>query len=172
MSAGTAGAPQEIERKFLLAGPPDLTLLAAACDGMHTVEIEQRYLPAPAGVERRVRRTVTAGTTSYVITEKRPSNDPRIRTEIERPAGVAEWNAAVAATTGSPIVKTRRSFDHADHRFELDQFHAPLTAWLLEVELDAADQHVTLPPFLGPLTEVTADPAWRNSALSRRTPAG
>jgi len=159
----------EIERKYLLARPPDLEAIAAAGD-VDTVEIEQRYLDAPPGVERRVRRQRYGdGRTTYVLTEKRAVPGTSLeREESERTISAAGYEAAVEGTTGAPIRKRRHRFTCDGQRFELDEFLEPVQAWLLEIELAAGDVEVRLPELLAVDREVTDDPAWRNAAIAAK----
>ncbi len=159
----------EIERKFLVAGTPDLAEVAAASGGVDTADLEQRYLDAPPGVERRVRRQRSAAGERHVQTEKRPvPGTNREREESERDMTAAEYAVAARSTQGAVIRKRRHRFTWDGQRFELDQFLEPVEAWLLEIELVGVDDEVRLPPFLAVEREVTDDPAWRNAAIARR----
>lgn len=159
----------EIERKYLLASPPDLDEIRARCGDLQVAEIEQRYVDAPAGVERRVRRRTSGGLTSYVLTEKRPVAGSTLeRTEDETTIEVDRYEAEATATDGAVIRKRRHHFVHDGQAFELDQFFEPIDAWLLEIELTDPTDEVRLPPFLAIAREVTDDRQWRNAAIARR----
>lgn len=157
--------PLEIERKYLLVEAPDLSEIARHT-AISTLEIEQRYLPAGPGSERRVRRQEANGTVTYTLTEKVSGDDPLVRHETERLVGFDVWQDAVSA--GAPRVsKSRHVFVYDGQRFELDELLEPRRAWLLEVELASAHDEVRLPPFLVIDREVTSDPYWKNAAIAR-----
>lgn len=159
----------EIERKYLLAEPPDLDEIRAHCGEVEVSEIEQRYVDAPAGVERRVRRKVSGGVTTYVLTEKRAMAGSNLaRAEDEDAIDVERYEEVATGTVGAVIRKLRHTFVHEGQAFELDQFMEPIGAWVLEIELDDPGDEVRLPPFLAIAREVTDDPAWRNAAIARR----
>ncbi len=159
----------EIERKYVLAREPDLVAVAAATGGVDTVEIEQRYLDAPPGVERRVRRQTTPTGVRHVRTEKRAVAGTSLeREETEADITATDYADAARSTVGAVIRKRRHRFTWEGQRFELDQFLEPIDAWLLEIELADVDSDVRLPPFLPVDREVTDDPAWRNAAIASR----
>lgn len=168
--AGALGDPEplEIERKFLLATTPDLThpVLAAA----PTVDIFQTYLPSTVEGEQRVRSRTVAGVTTFTHTTK-SDVDSAVRVEVETPLGEEKYRLmlGLADPDTVPVTKTRRVFVVGNQRFELDELHSPVTGWLLEVELITTDDPVAVPAFLGPVTEVTDDPAWRNRSLATAT---
>ncbi len=165
----TGGVATEIERKYLLAQPADLDALRAECGDIEVSDIEQRYLDAPAGVERRVRRELSHGEATHVLTEKRAVAGTNVeRIEDERPLDAEEYQLVARDTVGATIRKRRHRFVHDGQAFELDEFIEPIDAWLLEIELSSADQPVGLPPPLEIEREVTDDPAWRNSTIARR----
>ena len=68
------------------------------------------------------------------------------------------------------IDKTRYRIPVGEHIWEVDRFHGDNQGLVVaEVELDSEDQPFERPPWLG--EEVTDDPRYYNSALSR-TPYG
>lgn len=85
---------------------------------------------------------------------------------LAAPEAATTFICGGVADVGVPVRKRRRCFVWAGRRWELDEFLAPRTGWLLEVELTSADERVELPPFLTVEREVTADPAWRNAAIA------
>jgi CYTH domain-containing protein/predicted ATPase len=157
--------PMEVERKFLLAAAPDISLLPHA----QPIEIEQTYLLSEEeGIIRRVRkRAQIGGGATYYITEKR-----RLSTgetiEKERIISPRKYlkELANADPTRAVIRKTRYCFAYEGSYFELDQFHTPQGLWLLEVELSDLDQLVEIPDFLWIAKEVTDDPAFKNETLA------
>ncbi len=156
--------PLEIERKYLVrACPPALPVHSV------TVEIEQWYLRTPDAGTARIRRRGRQGHYACTHTVKQDVR-PGERIEIERAITVAEYDAfrAQADPARRPIRKTRTSFLWGAHYFELDTFHDPHPGLcLLEVELDAIDEPVELPPFLEIERDVTDEPAYTNAALAK-----
>ena len=70
-------------------------------------------------------------------------------------------------TGGWSIDKTRYFVPWRGLTWEIDEFHGRHEGLTVaEVELPSSDTEVELPPFIG--EEVTGDPAYYNSALSRR----
>ncbi|CAN5583629.1 hypothetical protein BH10ACT3_BH10ACT3_21610 [soil metagenome] len=155
----------EIERKYLLATPQDMATIAMTVE-VSTSEIDQIYLDAEPGAERRCRRRVRGDQVEYTTTEKRPTDDPTVREEFATAVDADAWQQA-AATDGPRVSKRRHVFDYDGQRFELDELLSPRRAWVLELELADADQAVRLPPFLDIETEFTDDPNWRNVAIAR-----
>lgn len=165
---GALGDPEplEHERKFLLQHAPDLR--HPALEAAIVSDIVQVYLPSVDGAEHRVRARTHAGVTAYTHTVKKPLPDSTSRVEVERPIDQETFDLLSSMRDRSTDVvrKTRYAFVHDDQRFELDQVYAPRTAWLVEAELVTEDDAVSLPTFLGPATEVTDDPDWRNRAIA------
>ena len=169
---GALGDPEplEHERKFLLDRAPNLNdpALAAAV----VSDIVQVYLPSVDDAEHRVRARTHAGVTAYTHTVKKPVPGSTSRVEVERPIDqeTFELLSSMRDRSTDVVRKTRYAFVHDDQRFELDQVYAPRTAWLVEAELVSEADTVSLPAFLGPGTEVTDDPNWRNRAIAGRRP--
>ncbi len=69
------------------------------------------------------------------------------------------------------IRKIRHHFIYENQYFELDQFISPARLkglWMVEIELTNETDRVTLPRWLGPVTEVTADKKYKNRSLAKR----
>lgn len=161
----------EIERKYLLARQPDRELLERL--GARALAIEQVYLlPTSAAPVRRVRIVRTATETRRIYTEKRLLRRG-VREEREEP--IDEATATVLLREADPergtIRKTRWEIPHGRHTLELDVFDAPPGLVLLEIELDDPDEPVEMPGWLGPLTDVTDEPAYFNVELALRVVA-
>lgn len=149
----------EIERKFLLDGPPAGIDLG---DGVH---MRQGYVAEDGGVSVRVRvfddsarLTIKAGTGVA-------------RTEVELDVPVAEAEQLWPFTAGRRVDKTRhRVVLVADDLVaEVDRFHDALDGlWVVEVEFDSveASERFAPPAWFG--REVTGDHRWTNLALSRQ----
>lgn len=158
-------APLEIERKFLLAGAPDLSEIP----GARAVQIEQTYLTSKdPRLEIRVRSRAQDGQASYYRTEK-VTLAPGKRFERERIITPSEYRHLLEAAdpTRMPVKKTRYCFAANALYFELDHFHAPKEMWLLEVELTEDTDEVTLPGFLDVEREVTGEHEFQNAEIAR-----
>jgi CYTH domain-containing protein len=166
---GVVGAPEprEIERKFLLrATPADRPVPIH----FEEVEIEQTYLLGPDGWEARVRRRAQHGASTYSHTLKRTVAAGQ-RAKIEHQITGREYVALLAQADPArrTVKKRRRVFVWANQYFEWDIFLDPRPGLeLLEVEVDALEQPVQLPPFLDVEREVTCDEAHTNYSLAQK----
>jgi len=181
----------EIERKFLLDGPP------AMPEGAEALMIEQGYLPPDAGpespdhagpdalgrsgsegrphsaqaddhTEGRLRRiTTAAGEVHYQHTIKEGAG--LVRRETNRSITAAEFESLWPRTAGRRLTKTRWRVREGDVVWEIDHIEDPEVD-LAEVELPRADAQVEIPPWLSPriVREVTDDPAFTNYELAMR----
>jgi CYTH domain-containing protein/predicted ATPase len=158
--------PFEFERKFSVAVAPSRQALADA--GAVGVDIVQTYLVSPDGEQLRVRRRAQAGAASFTYTRKLPVAGTQARVEVERPISKATYEDLL--TLADPdlvaVEKTRWCFVHDGHYFELDEVHAPVSLWLLEVEVADFDEPVSLPGWLDLGGEVTGQDAWSNATLA------
>ena len=148
--------PVEIERKFLVESDDWRPLSRSSqrfCQG---------YLARGPGPTVRVRR---AGPRAFVTVK----GDGQIaRPEFEYEIPVKDAEAMLADLCHRPLVeKTRHEVWHAGLLWHVDEFAGGNEGLVLaEVELAAVDQRVELPAWAG--REVTDDPGYRNSELSRR----
>jgi adenylate cyclase len=150
----------EIERKFLLPGPPSDDRLGP---GTH---IRQGYLAEEDSVEVRVR--ITDDTSS--VTVKAGSGLSRTEVDVAISAGQAE--ALWPHTVGRRIDKTRHrvALDGLppDHVAEVDIYAGTLEG-LCVAEVEFASEAVAAsfdpPDWFG--REVTGDPSWSNATLAR-----
>lgn len=160
--------PLEIERVFLLDRMPTLP------PGAIALQIEQGYLPEESddatGLEHvregRIRRiTKPDGSVHCMHTIKRGVG--RVRTEIEQPMTLEQFEQLWPRTRERRIIKTRHKVAQDELTWEVDQF-CDLLLVLAEIELPRADTEVTLPPWLAPhvVREVTDEPEYRNFALA------
>ncbi len=145
----------EIERKFLVKNEDWRP-------GPAGVPYRQGYLMADGGLTVRVRR---AGDRGY-LTIKGPSSGPE-RPEFEYAIPVADADAMLTnLVRGGLVDKLRYRRPYSGLVWEVDEFLGDNAGLIVaEVELERADQPVTLPPWVGP--EVTADRRYTNAALSR-----
>ena len=157
---GGAGEDQEVERKYLLRGFPELGGLEA-----EVWEVEQGWLPGERLAER-VRRVRAGGEERWYRTVKLGKGVRRTEVEEETPAklGRALWKL----TRGKRVRKRRYRVADGALVWEIDRFHRRRLV-LAEVELPSEDAPVELPEWLRPYVEreVTGDPAYVNLNLAR-----
>jgi CYTH domain-containing protein len=147
---------QEIERKFLVKGD----FLGEVYESHHIV---QGYLNSAKGRTVRIRIKEDKA----YITVKGPSEDgglSRFEWEKEIPAEDAKKLLGLAEPT--PIGKTRHLVrSSGSHPWEIDVFEGANAGLVIaEIELDAADEPISKPAWLG--EEVTGDRRYYNSWLS------
>ena len=89
------------------------------------------------------------------------------RSEFEYPIPTADAHAMLEEMCPQGVIdKTRYRIRVGEHVWEVDEFHGDNRGLVVaEVELDSEDQPFERPPWLG--EEVTGDPRYYNSALSR-----
>lgn len=158
--------PFEIERKFLIEYP-DFSWLGAQTE-MKREEIAQTYLLCAEGEERRVRRRFADGKAVYVQTIKRPFSGAK-RIEIEEEITKARYDALLLQADSSrrTIEKVRFSFPYAGHALEIDVYPFWGDRAILEIELSAENESISLPQQIRIIREVTDDPRYKNAALAQ-----
>jgi adenylate cyclase len=152
---------REIERKYLLSGLPERVA------GARCVDVDQGYLPG-ARINERIRRVKdAAGALTYVRTIKAGSGLERI--EIEEDAPREFFEAVWPLTRGARVHKRRYYVPEGDVVWEIDEFLDRQELWLAEVELEHAEQQVTIPEWLAPVLvrEVTFEKEFTNHALAK-----
>jgi adenylate cyclase len=144
----------EIERKFLLRG-----------DGWRThadggTAIRQGFLSTDRD---RVVRVRVAGEVGTLTIKGRA--DGATRPEFEWTIPVQEAHELLDTLALRPLIeKTRFRVDHGGHIWEIDVFGGRNRGLrFAEVELDAANEHVALPDWVG--QEITADSRYANARL-------
>jgi adenylate cyclase len=146
----------EVERKFLVGEPPDLS-------GTDADEIEQGYLAIGADGEVRVRRKGE----KLVLTAKRGSGISREEAEVEldREAFESLW----PLTEGRRLHKRRHVIPHGDLKIELDVYEGDLEGLLVaEVEFPSEDDAGRFEPPEWVGDEVTGDERYLNETLATR----
>jgi adenylate cyclase len=146
----------EVERKFLVAEPPDL-------EGADADEIEQGYLAIGADGEVRLRRRGE----QLILTAKRGSGLARdeAEVELERDAFDELW----PLTEGRRLHKRRHVLPHGDLEFEVDVYEADLEGLVVaEIEFpsEEAAREFEPPDWIG--EEVTGDERYLNETLASR----
>lgn len=152
----------EIERKFLVTGE--------AWRAAPPIAISQGYLNRDPHRTVRVR---IAGDRA-VLTIKGLSVGAS-RPEFEYPIPLEDAKALLAICDGPIVEKHRHCVRHAGLTWEVDEFLGDNAGLVVaEVELDAEDQPIEFPGWVG--AEVTDDPRYLNSNLAttpyRRWAAG
>ena len=157
----------EIERKYLIRRPAEDWLRSRP--GASAATLEQCYLTARPGWERRIRRAacLLTGTVRCTLTEKTETAG-LVRTELEREISPAEYEALLAqALPGLPVLrKVRWAFPYAGRTVEIDLYPFWSEQAILEVELLSPEEVPLLPPEIAVLREVTDDPNLKNRALA------
>lgn len=161
------GVPVPVEEEVKMRLP--LTAKDALLNsGIKTesVEIEQTYLLAPDGEERRVRKRSQGAASAYFHCIKSPLGHGK-RIERERLITENEYEGFLARRDpeSSPVLKTRFCYLHNNQSQELDVYISPkMDCTILEVE---TSDKVDLPPFFSDAVDVTGDPTYSNRMLSR-----
>lgn len=147
----------EIERKFLVR---DDSWRGEAGEGLRCV---QGYLCVGPPVAVRVR---IMGGSAKINIKKSTLSVQRDEFEYPIPLGDAE-DLLAGLCEGYPVEKTRYRLHYGDYTWEIDEF-AGLNKGLVvaEIELPHVDAPFERPPWLG--TEVSDDPRYLNSSLSRK----
>ncbi len=149
----------EIERKFLIAEPPEPT---GTC-----IDIEQGYIAVDRETDTQVRiRRVNGRDT---LTVKKGTGLSRTEVEIEIAPDVA--HALWELTRGRRILKRRHAWPSESGRVVLDVYGGPLAGLsVVEVEFPTETDagRFTPPPWFG--REVTGDPMYANAALAEFKP--
>ncbi len=147
---------QEIERKFLVTDKSFINMAFAS----H--RIRQTYLSDNPDATVRLR---IKDSDAFITVKGRNHGASRLEWEYPIPATEAE-EMAVNLVGGFSIDKTRYLVDFEGWIWEIDIFHGRHDGLILaEVEMPEASCRPPLPPFVG--TEVTGDPRYYNSVLSR-----
>ena len=153
-----AVADEEIERKFLLTGPPEIPAHA------DVLEFEQGYL-ATKVLEERLRAERGDGDVRYVRTFKLGQGVRRLEMSEEISAKLFEklW----PLTEGRRVRKRRHVVAEGEVVWEIDEF-LDRDLWLAEIELSDAAQEVVLPAWLAPVVsaDVTTSGDYSNRKLA------
>lgn len=151
----------EIERKFLV---PDAELPQVLQQAGEGVRMVQGYIATTGHTVVRLR---IAATDAFLTIKGPGSDDGTTRAEFEYAVPLADADTMLGNLCGERLVeKTRYRVRVAEHVWEVDVFSG-LNAGLLlaEVELQRADESISLPAWVG--REVTGISAYYNSELAR-----
>jgi CYTH domain-containing protein len=159
--------PLEIERKFLIAGPPDPS--HPVLRNADLVNYEQIYLHVDDIEQRRIRRGISRGSTTYQIAHMRQLTTG-VREVSERRIARAEYERLRDRRdpTRQIIYKDRRRFSWDGRLLELDEIFEPRSraCHLLEIQVDDLAARIALPDFLSVDREVTGEPRYANSMIA------
>jgi CYTH domain-containing protein/predicted ATPase len=160
--------PLEIEKKFLLERrriPRKLPVPSVM------VDIEQTYLISRGDVfGERVRRRGVGGVWVYFHTQKTPAG---LGTRIEKERIISRREYDTFLKFSDPLRQTIRKkricFVYENQHFELDLFDPPHPKLaVLEIELNAIDDPIVMPPFLDVVRDVTDEDEYSNYQLAAR----
>lgn len=146
----------EIERKFTIKRLPP------QAESYPHKRIEQAYLNTDPVI--RIRREDD----HYYLTYK--GKGMLAREEYNLPLNAVSYEHLLPKADGNVIAKTRYLIPYEKHTIELDVFDAPFAPLIIaEVEFSSTEEagHFILPDWFD--QDVTYDPAYHNSNLSRRT---
>lgn len=146
----------EVERKYLVAEPPDL-------DGAEADEIDQGYLAVGSEGEVRLRRK--GG--DLLLTAKRGAG--LAREEAEVPLDPGSFERLWPLTEGRRLHKRRHLLPLGELELELDVYAGELEGLLVaEIEFRSEDEARAFEPpgWLG--EEVTGDQRYLNESLATR----
>lgn len=144
---------QEIERKYLVSSE------SFRADVVRSMRIAQGYL-----CSRKLTARVRVCDDKGILTFKGKSYDgglSRFEWEREIPLGIAE---RLLEHCSGVVDKVRHLVKFEGHTFEVDEFKGDNEGLVVaEVELERADEEVSLPPWIG--DEVTGERCFYNSFL-------
>jgi adenylate cyclase len=147
---------REIERKFLLDGPPD------GLREHEGQEIEQGYLAIAEGIrEVRLRRRGE----DRLLTVKLGSGEEREEVEVE--LSPEQFDELWPLTEGLRLSKTRYELPHGDLTIEVDVYRKALNGMVvaeIEFESTEASESFDPPSWLG--RDVTGDGSYANESLA------
>jgi CYTH domain-containing protein len=151
----------EIERKYLLAGTPDVPDDATTT----STDIEQGYLPG-SSIQERIRRETRDGHVHHTRTVKLGRG--LVRTEVEESLTVELFERLWPLTEGRRVLKRRIETLHVDQRWTVDVF-LDRDLVLAEIELRDPDDDPELPEWLrvAVVREVTNEREFSNVELAR-----
>lgn len=148
--------PQEIERKFLVKG--DFRPYA-----VKVLQIAQGYLNSE---KERTVRIRTRDNRGFITVKGGSSEDGTSRFEWEHEIPYEDAAAMLKLCEPGTIEKSRYLVPSGRHTFEVDVFHGNNEGLTVaEIELKCPNEKFERPWWLG--EEVTGDPRYYNSALSR-----
>ncbi len=146
-------ANTEIERKFLVTGV-----------GWKEHADARRYRQAYLSTDKqRVVRVRVVDGDAWLTIKGQTSGISRL--EFEYPIPVSDAEVMLQSLCHQPVIdKTRYRVRHADHTWEIDEFHGANEGLVVaEIELDSEEERFERPEWLE--EEVSGDPRYFNSNL-------
>lgn len=148
--------PQEIERKFLVAGE------GWRAEAESERRLRQAYLADTGRAAIRVR--IEDKACAFLTVKSAAAG--MTRQEFEYPLPLADAEALFDLRQGSTVEKTRFHVPYAGRRWEVDVYAGDNAGLVVaEIELESEAAAVELPPWLG--REVTGEQRYYASALAR-----
>lgn len=145
----------EYERKFLVSGDAWMSRIRKR------TEILQGYIAVTEVAEVRVRIQDERAE----LTVKSREAGVR-RSEVNTPIDVEDGRALLSAFATETIAKTRHELDLGPQQWTVDVFHGASEGLVL-LEIEGTDLSSIQPPAWA-VSDVTADPRYRNSFISTR----
>ncbi len=143
----------EIERKFLVVGKPDRI-------PDKILKIRQGYIARENGNTVRIREQ--DGDFILSIKTQRVGDG---RNELQYNVSADDGEMLFSSISHHAIVKTREIYALGNHTWEVDFFDGANKGLVIaEVELNAADEHVAIPDWIGP--EVTGLSKFYNANIA------
>lgn len=156
----------EIERKYMIA-MPDRAFLEA----LDSTEIVQTYLLSEKGATARVRKRGHKGEYVYTHTVKyKMSSMSRIEDEREISCEEYEQLLKRADPERNVIEKQRYCLEYMGKLWEIDVFPFWTDKAFMEIELASEGEHISFPPDITIIRELTDDGRYTNAALAKCIP--
>ena len=156
-SYGEVNLMKEIERKFIVVNDDWFMY-----EFESTTQIEQVYLTSEPAVRIRINDLLKQAKMCC----KTPTDDPRVRNEIEFDIDYDNARLVVDAFDGKQtILKERYVININGKKWEIDRFaYRNCGLVVAEIEMESVDEDITIPDWCG--LEVTDDPRFLNVNLA------
>jgi len=159
----------EIERKFVVMEAVRVAEILRFSHLPHNA-IEQGYVCITPDREERVRLKMDKHTRCVFVRTVKTSGG-LVREEHEDPITAAEYRRLFPLTAGRRVIKTRYELPLLESGLtaEIDVYHGRLAGHVtVEVEASSEEEaaNVTLPSWLGEVTEVTENSRYKNQRLA------
>lgn len=153
--------PQEIERRWLIAGHPDLRLSQVFILAQIYTAIDD-----VASTEDRVRCRVERGQADYGFTKKQGLGLARL--ELKSPATREDFDRAYYQRIGVPVAKSILLYPYGQLTVEVHRFSRHLIGLaMIEIEFPDESTAVAFQPLSWFGREVTDDPRYHGRNLAR-----
>ena len=159
--------PMEKKRKYLIS-MPDMNRLVVSY-GAVPFEMVQHYLvETNPAIERRIRRQKNGSDYLYFYTEKHTRPDGAVW-DTERPISGKNYLKYLmeADPNLQEVHKVKYRFNYGLERFEIDIYPFSKDKAVMFAYAGENQEHLTIPPEIQPIREVTGDPDYKNKTLAR-----